>query len=84
MKQQVRITETLKAVRDRNGWTLEETYQAEDKDGNPKEATRDYYYGTLGQCLKKSLDINCGGCEDLAEVIEMITEFTDLTEKIKP
>ena len=81
---QLNITDNLKATRDRNGWTLTETYTSKDKDGNPKKMSHDYYYGSLGQCLKKSLDIKSGGCSELSELIELIAKFTELTKNIKP
>lgn len=80
--EQLNITDKLKATRDRNGWTLTETYMGKDKDGNPKEMSREYYYGSLGQCLKKGLDIKSGNCTELTELIELIAEFTKLTKGV--
>ena len=81
--ERLNITDKLKATRHRNGWTLTEYYMGESKDGNPKEMSRDYYYGSLGQCLKKSLDIKTGDCTELTELIELIAEFTELTKGIE-
>jgi len=79
----LKITDSLKANRDKSGWTLTWSYNGQDKDGNDKVQTREFYYGNLGGCLRKALDIDAGSCKSLVDVIKSLEAFVNLTEEIK-
>ena len=51
-KKSTKVSDNYSIRKDRYQWVLVEHYLAEDKDGNPKEATRDSYHSTLEQVAK--------------------------------
>ena len=48
-KKSTKISENYSIRKDRYQWILIEHYMAKDKDGNPKELTRDSYHSDLKQ-----------------------------------
>lgn len=64
------------------GWTLRTFYMSKDKDGNPKERSRDTYYSRLESCLKALVDTAAGGCETACELSSLLSNVHAFIDEI--
>ena len=64
----IRITDRWAVHRDAQQWVLTETYNGEDKHGNPKTHTRESYHPWLDVAIRYAADKDCEGAETLMAV----------------
>ena len=73
----MKIGERFEATRDAHGWTLLESYQGQDRDGNPKTMQRRSYHATLPQVVDKVIDMEAGQQQCLAAVLARVERLRD-------
>ena len=68
----MKINDRFSLTSDKYQWILIERYEGKDKDGNPKQNERQYYYPNLKQVANKLLDIDCKEYESFQELLDML------------
>lgn len=76
----IKVNDRFSIDKDKYNWILLETYTGKDKDGNPKEHTRETFYANLGQIAQEIINRRCKECDSLDEIIKLLTNAGTIVE----
>ena len=80
----MKINDKFEAVRDRDGWTLLESYTGTGKDGNPKVLQRKTYHANLRQVIDKVIDLDAASQPDLDAVMARVESLrNEIVERLE-
>jgi len=78
----IKFNEIFSFERDQYCWHLHEKYIGEDKHHQPKEFTRTTYHPSLQYICRHLIDKECGKCESLEQIIELLKSAEESTAQL--
>jgi hypothetical protein len=78
----MRIDDKYSLSTDRYNWIITETYTGKDKDGSPKEQTRDHFFPSLSSCVNWLIENNCKDKKTLQEIKAELEKAKDVCKEV--